>query len=327
MIKYALCFPGQGSQKAGMGRELYDAFPAAKSVFEEADDALSMHLTKLIFEGPEDELTLTANAQPAIMTVSIAALRALQENMNVKLEPEFTAGHSLGEYTALVASGVISFHDAVRLVNKRGQWMQEAAPEGVGAMAAILGLSADEIKAICLEANNNGDECQAANFNSPGQVVISGLKEYVNKAVEIAKEKGAKKAIMLNVSAPFHSKLMIPAAEKLKAEFNNIEWHDAKFKIIANVSARPVEKADEIRDALYHQTFSPVLWEDSVIYMAENMAGQPSGGERDNAVNFFELGAGNVLSGLIKRCVKGLKPMSAGTPQELEKLAEFLEGC
>ncbi len=326
MIKYALCFPGQGSQKAGMGRELYDTFSAAKSVFEEADDALSMHLTRLIFEGPDEELTLTANAQPAIMTVSIAALRALQENMNIKLEPKFTAGHSLGEYTALVASDVISFYDAVKLVNKRGQWMQESAPEGVGAMAAILGLNADEIKAICFDIAPN-DECQAANFNSPGQVVISGIKEYVNKAVEVAKEKGAKKAIMLNVSAPFHSKLMIPAAEKLKAEFNNIEWHDAKFKIVANVSARPVEKAGEIREALYRQTFSPVLWEDSVIYMVENMAGQPSGVEDVNSVNFFELGAGNVLSGLIKRCVKGLKPLSAGTPQELEKLAEFLEGC
>ena len=294
---------------------------SAKDVFDEADDALNFKLSKLIFEGPDEELTLTQNAQPAIMTVSIAVLKALEMEFDVKFAPKFMAGHSLGEYSALAASGVLKFADAVRLVNKRGKFMQEAVAPGVGAMAAVMGLSSDDIKAVCAEAAPNG-ECQAANFNSPGQVVISGLKEYVNKAVELAKQpsardlnfKGAKKAVMLNVSAPFHSKLMIPAAEKLKEEFAKLEWHDASCEIIANFTARPVIKSSEIRDALYNQTFSPVLWEDSVIYMNEQ-----------NVVDFIELGAGNVLSGLIKRCVKGVKPLSSGdTPESLEKLVNVI---
>lgn len=297
-----------------MGRELFDAFPAAKAVFEEADDALSTHLARLIFEGPDEELTLTANAQPAIMTVSVAALRALQDDMSVDLAPEFTAGHSLGEYTALVAAGTLSFWDAVKLVNKRGQWMQEAAPEGVGAMAAILGLDAAAIRAVCAEAAPGG-ECQAANFNSPGQVVISGVAEFVDKASELAKAKGARKAVRLNVSAPFHSRLMTPAAEKLKAEFERCSWSDPKWPIVANVSAKPVTTADAVRASLYEQTFSPVLWEDSVAYMAD--AGVDT---------FLELGPGEVLCGLIKRCRKGLKQMAAGTPDALEAMAKLLRG-
>ena len=309
----ALVFPGQGSQKVGMGLELYKAFKSAKDVFDEADDALNFKLSKLIFEGPDEELTLTQNAQPAIMTVSIAVLKALEADFNISFTPKFMAGHSLGEYSALAASGVLKFADAVRLVNKRGKFMQEAVAPGVGAMAAVMGLSSDDIRAVCAEAAPNG-ECQAANFNSPGQVVISGLKEYVNKAVELAKFKGAKKAVMLNVSAPFHSKLMIPAAEKLKEEFAQLEWHDASCEIVANFTARPVSKSSEIRDALYNQTFSPVLWEDSIIYMNEQ-----------DVDNFVELGAGNVLSGLIKRCVKGVKPLSSGdTPESLEKLANVI---
>ncbi|MBQ9564866.1 MAG: ACP S-malonyltransferase [Synergistaceae bacterium] len=314
MTKYALCFPGQGAQKAGMGRELCGAFPASKAVFEEADDALSMHLTKLIFEGPDEELTLTANAQPAIMTVSVAAFRALRDDMGMNLTPAFVAGHSLGEYTALVASGVLSFRDAVRLVNKRGQWMQEAAPEGIGAMAAILGLDAETIKAVCAEAAPGG-ECQAANFNSPGQVVISGVAEAVDKASELAKARGARKAVRLNVSAPFHSRLMTPAAEKLKAEFTQCEWRDPKWPIVANVSAKPVTQADSIRASLYEQTFSPVLWENSVVYMADN-----------GVDTFLELGPGEVLSGLIKRCRKGLTQKAAGTPETLEAIAKLLRG-
>ncbi|MBQ9526623.1 MAG: ACP S-malonyltransferase [Fretibacterium sp.] len=313
-MKYALCFPGQGAQQVGMGKELFGAFPAAKAVFEEADDALSAHLTELIFNGPEGELTLTANAQPAIMTVSVAALRALQEDMGMALTPAFTAGHSLGEYTALVAAGTLSFRDAVRLVNKRGQWMQEAAPEGVGAMAAILGLGADEVRAVCAEAAPGG-ECQAANFNSPGQVVISGVAEFVDRASELAKAKGARKAVRLNVSAPFHSRLMIPAAEKLKAEFEKCGWSDPQWPVVANVNAKPVTTADAIRASLYEQTFSPVLWEDSVIYMADN-----------GVDTFLELGPGEVLCGLIKRCRKGMTQKAAGTPETLEALAKLLRG-
>lgn len=320
-MKYALCFPGQGEQQVGMGREMYNAFKSAKDVFDEADDALSMHLSKLIFEGPESELTLTANAQPAILTVGIAAFRALQHDFGVKFAPagnqlsgpECSAGHSLGEYTALAAAGSLSFRDAVRLVNKRGQWMQEAAPEGVGAMAAILGLSADDVRAVCAEAAPNG-ECQAANFNSPGQVVISGEAPFVEKAAAAAKAKGAKKTVMLNVSAPFHSRLMIPAAERLREAFEGCEWSDPAWQIIANVSAKPVKKADEIRASLYEQTFSPVLWEQSVIYMAD--AGVDT---------YLELGPGNVLCGLIKRCRKGMTQMAAGTPETLEAMAKFLE--
>ena len=321
----ALVFPGQGSQKVGMGLELYKAFKSAKDVFDEADDALNFKLSKLIFEGPDEELTLTQNAQPAIMTVSIAVLRALEAEFDVKFSPKFMAGHSLGEYSALAASNVLSFADAVRLVNKRGKFMQEAVAPGVGAMAAVMGLrmglSSEDIKAVCAEAAPNG-ECQAANFNSPGQVVISGLKEYVNKAVELAKLKGAKKAVMLNVSAPFHSKLMIPAAERLKEEFAKLEWHDASCEIVANFTARPVSKSSEIRDALYNQTFNPVLWEDSVVYMYEQLSARDV---KPELVDFIELGAGNVLSGLIKRCVKGVKPLSSGdTPESLEKLAKLI---
>nr|MBQ6740518.1 ACP S-malonyltransferase [Synergistaceae bacterium] len=319
---YALVYPGQGSQKVGMGLELYKAFKSAKDVFDEADDALNFKLSKLIFEGSDDELTLTQNAQPAIMTVSIAVLNALKAEFNINFDDvKFMAGHSLGEYTALAADKVLKFADAVRLVNKRGKFMQEAVKPGVGAMAAVMGLSAEDIKAICAEASQNSD-VQAANFNSPGQVVISGLKEYVDKAVELAKLKGAKKAVMLNVSAPFHSKLMINAADRLKEEFAKLEWHDANCDIIANYTARPVRKAEDIRNALYNQTFSPVLWEDSIIYM-----------NAQGVSEFVELGAGNVLSGLIKRCVKGKlsardvknSPLSSqDTPESLEALAKAL---
>ena len=311
-MKYALCFPGQGAQEVGMGKALYEAFPSAKAVFDEADDALSQHLTKLIFEGPDETLKLTANAQPAIMTVSVAALRALENELGVALSPACGAGHSLGEYTALVASGVLAFRDAVDLVNKRGRWMQESAPEGVGAMAAVMGLEPDDVVAVCREAAPN-EECQAANFNSPGQVVISGVAAYVDKAVAAAKAKGARKAVMLNVSAPFHSRLMMPAAEKLKAQFETCPWSEPRWPIVANVSARPVSTVADIKAALYRQTFSPVLWSDSVSHMAD-----------DGVDAFLELGPGEVLSGLNKRIRKGLTLMAAGAPEALEAMAAAL---
>ena len=313
-MSYALCFPGQGSQKVGMGKEIYEAFSSAKDVFNEADDALNFHLTKLIFEGSEEELTLTKNSQPAIMTVSIAALRVLINEMGAKLNPLCCAGHSLGEYTALAASEVISFRDAVQLVHKRGIFMQEAVPEGKGSMAAMLGLDEDGVKKLCDDIAPNG-EIQPANFNSPGQVAISGLTEFIDKAVENAKTYGAKKGVKLNVSAPFHSVYMKPAADKLKAEFEKISWNTAKFDIIANVSAKPVKNPDEIKASLYAQTFSPVLWQQSVNYMAENLG----------INNYFEIGAGDVLSGLIKRCKKGMNLLSGATPEKLEKIREELE--
>ncbi len=298
-----------------MGKTLCEAFPSAKETFEEANDALSFDIAKLIFEGPDEELKRTANTQPAIMTMSVAALRVLEKEMGVNLAPACGAGHSLGEYTALVAAGVLSFGDAVQLVNKRGRWMQESAPEGVGAMAALMGLEADEVIEVCDSVAPN-KECQAANFNSPGQVVISGLAEFVEKAVLAAKEKGAKKAILLNVSAPFHSQLMKSASEKLRTQFETYKWSAPKWPIICNVGATPLNSADAIKAALYEQTYSPVRWSDSVLNMADS-----------GVDTFLELGPGEVLSGLIKRCRKGLNAMAAGTPEKLELMAKALVGA
>ena len=313
-MSYAFVFPGQGSQSVGMGKDIYDAFPCAKSVFDEADDALSFHLTRLMFEGDEAELTLTKNAQPAIMTVSIAALRVLTEAMGAEISPVCTAGHSLGEYTALCASGVIEFADAVRLVRNRGAFMQEAVPEGQGSMAALIGAGHDDAVKLCESVAPNG-EVSPANFNCPGQVVISGMTEFVDAAIANAKSFGIKRAVKLSVSAPFHSRYMKPAADKLKLEFAKISWHNSKFPVIANVSATPVKSPDEIQESLYQQTFSPVLWEDSVAYMADEM----------KIDSFFELGAGEVLTGLIKKCRKGFNLFSAGTPEKLDELRAKLE--
>ena len=313
-MSYALCFPGQGSQFAGMGKELYNSFASSKEVFDEADDSLSFHLTRLIFEGPENELVLTRNAQPAIMSVSIAALRALSHELGADIKPLCSAGHSLGEYTALTASGVLSFRDAVRLVRHRGIFMQEAVSEGKGSMAALIGASPDDVKNLCQSVAPEG-EIQPANFNSPGQIAISGLSEYIDKAIELAKSFNVKKAVKLNVSAPFHSKFMKSAADKLLLEFNKLTWNNASYDIIANVSARPVNKPDEIKESLYAQTFSPVLWQSSVLYMAETLG-----------INtYFELGPGEVLAGLIKRCKKGMNIFSGSTPDSLEKIREAME--
>ena len=311
--KYTLCFPGQGAQSIGMGKEIYDAFKSARDVFAEADDSLSFHLTKLIFEGDEAELTLTKNSQPAIMTVSIAALRALTNELGANINPVCCAGHSLGEYTALAASGVLEFHDAVRLVRDRGIFMQEAVPAGQGAMAALMGLDEDGVKNLCDSVAPNG-EIAPANFNSPGQIVISGVNELIDKAIESAQTFGAKRAVKLNVSAPFHSKFMKPAADKLKAEFEKISWNEAKYDIIANVSAKPVKNPDEIRKSLYAQTFSPVLWQQSVNFMIDEL----------KVDTFIELGPGEVLTGLIKRIRKGMNLYSSSKPEKLEDIAKCL---
>jgi [acyl-carrier-protein] S-malonyltransferase len=295
-----------------MGKALYESFSSAKDVFHEADDTLSFNLTRTIFEGPDETLKLTAITQPAIMTMSVAASRVLEEEMGVKFSPFCGAGHSLGEYTALVVAKALSFRDAVELVHKRGAWMQEAAPEGTGAMAAVLGLEADDVVAACASVSPHM-ECQAANFNSPGQIVISGQAEFVEKAIAEAKKKGAKKAVLLNVSAPFHSRLMMPAAEKLKAQFEVYTWSDPKWPIVCNFSATAVSSVDSIKKALFAQTYSPVRWADSVIKMAN-----------DGVDVFLELGPGDVLSGLIKRCRKDIKVMAAGTPEKLELMTKFL---
>ena len=249
------------------------------------------------------------------MTVSIASLRVLTEAMGAKISPVCMAGHSLGEYTALCASGVIEFSDAVRLVRDRGVFMQEAVPEGVGSMAALIGASHEDAVKLCESVSQNG-EVSPANFNCPGQVVISGLTEFVDSAISNAKSFGIKRAVKLSVSAPFHSKYMKPAADKLKDEFAKISWHEAEFPVIANVSAKPVKSPKEIQDSLYAQTFSPVLWEDSVAFMADELS----------VDSFFELGAGEVLAGLIKKCRKGMNLFSASTPEKLEALRGKLEG-
>jgi [acyl-carrier-protein] S-malonyltransferase len=277
----------------------------------------------VIFNGPDEELKRTAITQPALLTMGIAAVTALEKEIGVTLTPIYGAGHSLGEYTALVSSKVISFRDAVELVHKRGEWMQDAAPEGVGSMAAILGLDVSEIVRIC-EHVAPSMECQAANFNSPGQTVISGVKEFVEKAMAEAVASGAKKVVTLNVSAPFHSRLMMPAALKLRAQFEKYKWGDAAWPIVSNVSSAPISSAQGIRKALFEQTYSPVFWADSIVRMAE-----------DGVDAFLEFGPGGVLSGLNKRCLKGLSPksggaklvtMSASTPKELEAMAEYIQG-
>jgi len=313
MKRFALLFPGQGAQSVGMGRDLYEGFPLARRVFDEADEALGFSLSSIIFEGPEEKLTLTEYTQPALLTVSMAFFRALTEDKGILLNPDFVAGHSLGEYSALVASGTLSLADGVRLVNARGRLMQKAVPEGEGAMAAILGLEDSDVRDICSQFD--GDKvCEAANFNSPGQVVISGDSDSVAKAIEAAKEAGAKRAIPLNVSAPFHCRLMTDVADELSREMERCDWSDSACPLIANVSASPVTSVEDIRSGLYRQTYSPVRWVESMRYMSD--AGVST---------FLELGPGKVLAGLAKKCVKGSKTLSIGSAEDLDKVVDFLE--
>ncbi|ACZ19330.1 ACP S-malonyltransferase [Thermanaerovibrio acidaminovorans] len=314
MSGYALVFPGQGAQEVGMGRDFYEAYPAARRVFEEANRALDFDLTKVIFEGPEEELKKTAITQPAILTVSVAILSAAREDAGIPLEPMFVAGHSLGEYTALAAAGAISVADAVRLVHLRGSRMQDAVPLGVGAMAAVMGLEGEAIREICQRASTKG-VCEMANYNAPGQIVISGEAPAVEAAAEMLKEAGASKVIPLKVSAPFHCSLMRPVADHLREAFTSVRWGELSCPLVSNVDAKPRRDMGEIRERLLEQTYSPVLWLDSMRAMA------------DSGVDaFIEFGPGNVLTGLAKRCVKGKRAKSVSKVSDLEGLLDFIKG-
>ena len=290
MAKRALIFPGQGSQYAGMGKELAENFAVARETFAEADEALGFSLSRLCFEGPEQDLKLTANTQPAILTTSVAALRVIQAETG--FSAHYLAGHSLGEYSALVASGAMGFTDAVRTVRSRGTFMQEAVPVGVGAMAAILGVEPEVLAEICREAAQ-GEVVSPANYNSPGQIVIAGHAGAVNRAIEIAKARGFRKAMLLPVSAPFHCSLMVPAGERLVKILEGIEITPLQVPVVSNVEGEPNDVKDRVKELLVNQVSAPVLWDKSIQKMAEL-------GVR----RFIEIGPGKVLSGLVKRIFK-----------------------
>ncbi|HVI28531.1 ACP S-malonyltransferase [Hansschlegelia sp.] len=309
-MSIALIFPGQGSQQVGMGRALADSFASARAVFEEVDAALGERLSATIFEGPEDKLTLTANAQPALMAVSLAALRVLEAEagLDVARHAAFVAGHSLGEYSALAAAGSLAVPDAARLLRIRGDAMQKAVPVGEGAMAALLGLDLDAARAVAEEAAE-GEVCQAANDNAPGQVVISGTKAAIERALPIAKARGAKRAVLLPVSAPFHSALMQPAAEAMREALAGVKINAPRAPVVANVTASPLTDPEAIRARLVEQVTGAVRWRESVAFMAG--AG---------VTRFIEIGAGKVLSGLVKRVAPEASGESVGSPDDVQRI-------
>lgn len=310
----AFVFPGQGSQAVGMGRDLVAAFPAAREVFEEVDDALGQGLSRLMFEGPEADLVLTENAQPALMTVSMAVVRVMEREAGHKVGQvvKFVAGHSLGEYSALAAAGTFSLADAARLLKARGQAMQQAVPVGQGAMAALLGLKLDAVRAVTEEAAQ-GEACQAANDNSEEQVVVSGAAAAVARTVELAKARGAKRAIMLPVSAPFHCALMEPAAKAMEQRLQSVAMAPPAIPLVANVTASAVTVPEDIRRLLVEQVTALVRWRESVLFMREN--------DVDMVV---EVGAGKVLSGLAKRISKDMNAMSVGGPADIEAFLKIV---
>lgn len=306
----AFTFPGQGSQTVGMGKELADAFPESARVFEQVDEALGQNLSKLIWEGPEDELTLTANAQPALMAVSMAALRAMEaRGVVLAQKADFLAGHSLGEYSALCAAGVFSVADTARLLRIRGNAMQNAVPVGEGAMAAIIGLEQGDVEAACADAG----QCQIANDNGGGQLVISGNKDAVTKAAELCTEKGAKRALMLPVSAPFHSELMAPAADAMREALADVEMSTPSVPIVANVVAGPVSDPNDIANKLVEQVTGRVRWRETVQWFGAN-----------GVDTLYEIGAGKVLSGLARRIDRALATAPVGNPDDVATAVENL---
>lgn len=310
----AFVFPGQGSQFVGMGQALHAAFPVARQVFEEVDAALGQKLSGLMFEGPEAELTLTANAQPALMAVSLATMRVLESETGLDLEKHvsFVAGHSLGEYSALAAAGTLTITDTALLLRVRGSAMQAAVPAGLGAMAALIGLDFADAAAVAKEAAQ-GDVCQAANDNGGGQVVISGHRAAVERAMELAKLKGAKRAILLPVSAPFHCTLMSPAADAMRDALAGVSLMPPKIPVVCNVLAGPSSDPDEIRTNLVRQVTGTVRWRESVQWMGAQ-----------GIDSFFEIGAGKVLTGLLKRIVPDAQGFSMGSPEDIAAFPDAL---
>ena len=301
----AFVFPGQGAQTIGMGKALAEAYPAAQAVFDEVDEALGEKLSALIWEGEAETLTLTANAQPALMATSLAAIRALEAEGVAMTDVSFVAGHSLGEYSALAAAGSLSVGDAAKLLRVRGDAMQNAVPVGVGAMAALLGLDFETARAVAAEAAQ-GEVCQAANDNDPSQVVVSGHKAAVERACELAKEKGAKRALLLPVSAPFHCALMQPAADVMEEALGTVTLNAPSVPLVANVRAEAVHDADTIRSLLVEQVTGSVRWRESVAYMAAQ-----------GVTEIWEVGAGKALSGMIKRVDRSVATKAIGTPADV----------
>lgn len=314
-MKRALIFPGQGSQAVGMGKALADAFPQARAVFAEVDEALSQKLSAIVFEGPAEDLTLTANTQPALMAVSLAAFRVLEAEagLDLKRDAAFVAGHSLGEYSALAAAGSLSVSDTARLLRIRGNAMQGAVPVGQGAMAALLGLEFEAAQEVAREAEQ-GQICDAANDNGGAQVVVSGHREAVERAIAIAQQKGAKRAVMLTVSAPFHCALMAPAAEAMREALAGVAVQAPAVPLVANVEAGPVTDPDRIRDGLVRQVTGTVRWRESVAYMAGR-----------GVDSFHEIGSGKVLSGLVKRIAAGATGTAIGTPDDIAAFKASLQ--
>jgi len=311
MVKIAFVFPGQGSQFIGMAKDFYDNVPAARELFEEANEVLGYDLASICFNGPEETLRLTENTQPALLIHSTMALKILREN---GINSVLAAGHSLGEFSALVAAGALKFRDAIRLVRLRGQFMQEAVPVGIGSMAAIIGMSAESVQELCDKVSSESSLVQPANLNSPVQTVIAGHKQAVATVSENALAAGAKKAVMLPVSAPFHSALMKPAEIRLQEELENTEFHDLSFPVINNIEAKPITKGNEARESLVKQVCSPVRWCETMQSIVDH-----------EIESIVELGSGKVLSGLIRRFDKGINCHQVGDRDSLSQTLAALK--